>query len=338
MFKLVPPSQDVSICLRCQYRLSVRQGSHSGHRRLTGYPQQLRRFTLGASLQQQPASIHHDEIKSDYLGRAPIGLWTEEPLPNQYYRPIIWPPDYDYDRLGFHVLGEPAEVLILRDKQGRWKLHYKVRPSDPDKNPDPEPSSSSELLEKIDTGRGKIKFKEACKNIESVRALLAANTNGGINQDEYSDLVSRLQVGFTREQLVAYLGRFRQDRTDGHFNLHFRLSSALYARSSWQVLGSTLPGTVRVPPLQKRDKEVLEREGGSRLRKDALAKMIIRHCWDIKPNSLDSSLGELDLRFQSIHFSLILNHSKQLANPRVRPPNADRTGRERYTEVDVPKL
>ena len=339
MFTLVTAAEDVSICLRCQYRLSVRQGPHPTHRRRTRYPQQLRRFTSGASLQQQPASVDHDAAKNHYIGRAPIRYSNEEPLFHQTTRPRIW--SSEKDSLGLHVLGEPAEVLILRDRQRRFQLNSalaKIRASGPDKNPNPEPISSSAMLEKIDAERGEIDFKEACKNIESVRDLWTTTTNGSINKDEYSELVARLQVGFTREQLVAYLGRFGQDQTAGSFNLGFRLSSALYARSSWQLLGSMLPSSTRAPPLCKSDAEVLEKDGGKGLGKDALARMIIRQCWNIITDSLISSLGELDIRLQDIHFSLILNHSKQLVNPRVRPTNADYAGREGHSEADVPKL
>ena len=341
MFNFVPAAQDVSICFRCQYRLSARKGPQPGHRRRTGYSRQLRRFTSRASLQQQPASVDHVAVKKEYLGRPPIRYSNGEPILNQNNRLGIVPAKKD--SLGLHVLGEPAEVLILRDKQRRFQFDSamaKIRASGPDKNPDPESISSSEMLEKMDAERGKISFKEAFKNISRVRESWAAKTNGSISQVEYSDLVSKLQVGFTREQLVSYLGRFGQDQTAGKFDLDFTLSSHLYARSSWQVLGSMPPRTTRAPPLKKRktDKEVLERDHKKGLDKDALAKMIIRRCWNIKTTSLESSLGQLDIRLQHIHFTLILNHSKQIANPRLRPSNAEHAGREGYFEVDVPKL
>ena len=339
MFTLLPAAQDLSLCSRCHYRLSIRQGPQPGHRRRTGYPQQLRRFTSRASLQQQPASEHHEAVKDGYLGRAPIRYTNEEPLLNPKDRPRIWPPKKD--SLGLHVLGEPAEVLILRDKQRRFQLDSamaKVRASGPDKNPDPEPVSSSEMLKKMDAQRGKINLKEACKNIESVRASFAAKTNGSISQDEHSDLVNKLQVGFTRQQLAAYLGRPGQDQTARYFNLDFKLSSALYARSPWQVLGSMPPHTTRAPSLRRTGPELLERAVGKGLGKDGLAKMIIRRRWNIKTTSLDSSLGELDIRLQDMHFSLILNHSKQLASSRFRSSNTDHACREGHTEVVVPKL
>ena len=339
MFTLLPAAQDLSICFRCHYRLSIRQGPQPAHRRRRGYTQQLRRFTSRASLQQQPASEHHEAVRDDYLGRAPIRYTNEEPLLNQKDRPRIWLPKKD--SLGLHVLGEPAEVLILRDKQRRFQLDSimaRVRASGPDKNPDPEPMSSSEMLEKMDAERGKINFKEAIKNIESVRASCATKTNGSISQDEYSDLVSKLQVGFTREQLVAYLRRPGQDKTARDFNLDFSLSGALYARSSWQLLGSTLPRKMRSPKLRRTHGELLERDRGKGLGKDGLAKMIIRRLWNIKTTSLDSSLGELDIRLRDIHFSLILNHSKHLASPRFRSSSTDHARREGYIEVDVSKL
>ena len=215
----------------------------------------------------------------------------------------------------------------------------KIRASGPDKNPDSQPISSSEMLEEMDAERGKIDNKEACKNIERVRELWAAKTNGDINQDQYSDLVSRLHVGFTREQLEAYLARFGQDQTAELYNLGFTLSSALYARSSWRVLGSIRPSDrARAPILRETKKKLLKRDDGKGLGKDALAKIIIRQCWNIKSNSQESSLGELDIRLQDKHFDLILNHSRQLANPRVHSSNADYVGREGHIEVDVSKL
>ena len=255
---------------------------------------------------------------------------------NQNHRPRLWPTVKD--SLGLHVLGEPAEVLILRDKQRRFQLDSamaKVRASGPDENPDPEPISSSEMLEKMDAERGKISLQEAFKNIQSVRAWWVAKKKSSISQDDYSELVSRLEMGFTRDQLHKYLDRLiGQNQTAGYFNLNFSVSTALYARSSWAFLGIMKPKT---PALQETDVELVQRDCGGGRNKNAMAKMIIRQGWDIK-SPLDSPLGQLEIRLQEIHFSLIFHHSKQLASPRVRPSDTDHAGREGYIEVDVPKL
>ena len=336
MSTLVPAAQDFFICFRCQYRLSLRQGPHPGYRRRTGYPPPLRRFTSRASLQQQPASDHHDAVKDDYLGKVPIRYSYEEPLLNQNNTPRLWPPVKD--SLGLHALGEPAEVLILRDKKRRFQIDSamaKVRASGPDTNPDPEPISSSEMLEKMDAERGEISLREAFKNIKSVRAWWAAKKKSSISQDDYRDLVSRLEMGFTRNQLQIYLDRLiGRSQAAEDFNLNFRVSNALYARSSWQLLGSM---KTKTPALQETDIELVQRDSGGGRGKNALAKMIIRQGWNIK-NPQDSTLGQLEIRLQEIHLSLISNHGKQLASPRVRPSNTDHAGREENIEVDVPKL
>lgn len=333
MFKLVSTAQDISICLRCQYRLSLRQGARPGCQRPTGYPQQLRQIKSRPSLQQQPSSAHLAATNDVYLGRAPIRYSTEE----------IYPGDgpHKKDSLGLSVLGEPAEVLILRDKKKRFQFDSamaKVRATGPDRNPAPGPISFPDMLEKMDAERGIIDTDAACKNIDSVRAAWAAESNGSVTGDSYNDLLSRLHVGFTRPQLAAYLDRAGKDTTAGIFDLDFRLYSSIYARSSWQPLGITGPQKSRAPRLGGTKKEVLVKESEQGLSKDALVKMIVTQCWNIKTNLQSSSLGELYIRLRDLDLDLILNHSKQLANQRLRFSNADYAGRKEYTEVDVQNL
>lgn len=333
MFKLVSTAQDVSICLRCQYRLSLRQGARPSRRRPSGYPQQLRHFKSRPSLQQHPSTAHDVATNDAYLGRAPIRYSTEEIYPRD------GPPKKD--KLGLSVLGQPAEVLILRDKKKRFQLDSAmaiIRVSGPDRNPTPGPISFPDLLEKMDAERGIIDTDAACKNIDSVRAAWAAETNGSITGDTYKDLISRLHVGFTRPQLAAYFDRAGKRTTAGVFDLDFRLHSSIYARSSWQPLGFAGPQKTRAPQLGETEKEVLVKESEQGLSKDALVKMIVTQCWDIKISLQGSSLGELYIRLRNHDIDLIINHSKQLANQRLRPSNADYAGRKEYTEVDVQNL
>ena len=336
MFKLITAAQDISICLRCQYRLSFRQEARPGPRRPPGYPQQLRHFNARASLQQQPSSTH-----DVYLGRAPVRYSNEELYPG------VGQPTKD--SLGFNVLGEPAEVLILRDKTKRFQLDSslaKVRASGPDKNPAPGSISFPEMIEKMDAERaerGIIDTDQACKNIENVRASWAAETNCSITGDTYNTLVARLHVGFTRLQLAAYLDRAGVDRAGEDkvasiFNLDLGLYSSTYARSSWQPLEVTALQKSGAPRLGKNKKEVLVKQSGQGLTKDALVKKIITQCWNIKTSLQDSSLGELYIRLRKLHLDLILNHSKQQENQRLRSSNADHAGRKKYTEIDVQNL
>ena len=321
MFKLIPAAQDCSICLRCQYRLSFRQGPRSGSRRPTGYPQQLRRFTLGSSLRQEQSSSHEAITDNGNLDRAPIRYFTEELRPDQNYRHGNEPSTKD--SLGLDVLGEPAEVLILRDKENRFRLSSNeapVRASGPDENPAQEQISSSGMLEEMDAERGIVDIDDACKHIESVRASWAARTRGSINGIAYNDLVSRLQGGFTKRQLGAYFDRAGKDPAADIFDLSIEFSNHHYARSSWQLAGNTPPPKSKAPRIadlrpqqESKEKGVPGKERGHGLSKEVLVKRILRRCWNITPRFQESSSGELDIRLQRLQFNLILNHSKHMA-------------------------
>lgn len=321
MFKLLPAVQDFSVCLRCQYRLGLRQGARSGSRRPTGYPQQLRRFTSGPSLRQEQLSSHEATTNDGNLERAPIRYYTEELHPNQNYRHGNEPSTKD--SLGLDVLGEPAEVLILRDKENRFRLssnEARVRASGPDKNPAQEQISSSGMLKEMDAERGIVDIDDACKHIESVRASWAARTKGSINGIAYNDLVSRLQGGFTKQQLGAYFNRAGKDPAADIFDLSIEFSNHHYARSSWQLAGVTPHPKSKAPRIayntpqqESKEKGVPGKERGHGLSKVVLVKRMLRRCWNITPRFQESSSGELDIRLKKLPFNLILNHSKHLA-------------------------
>ena len=196
----------------------------------------------------------------------------------------------------------------------------RVRVSGPDKNPAQEPISSSGMLEEMDAERGIVDIDDVCKNIESVRTSWAARTKGNITGVAYKDLVSRLQEGFTKQQLVAYMDRARRNPAADIFDLDVEYSNKLYARSSWQPVGHTSLRKSKAPKLayntleedfNEKDVPGIERRQG--LSKDDLVERIIRQCWKVTPKFEESRLGELDLRLQKLHLNLILNHSKRLA-------------------------
>lgn len=326
MIKLVPAAQDFSVCLRCQYRLSIRQETRPGRRRRTTYPQQLRRFTSRASLQQEPSSAHDGATNDPNLGRAPIRYLSEGLHSYQNYRQGNGPPTKD--SLGLNVLGEPAEVLILRDRERRFQLDSamaKVRASGPDKSPVPEPISSSEMLEKMDAERGIIDIDEVCKNIESVKASWMATLEGSVTGKAYKDLASRLQSGFTKQQLGAYLDRERKVPAADVFDLNVEFSNNVYARSSWWPVGHVTGEKCRAPrivdstPEDFSEKDDFGKESRREVTKKTLVKKILKRCWNINIGHQESSSGELDIRLQPLHQKLILNHSKQLASCRVGP-------------------
>ena len=321
MFKI---AQDFSICLRCQYRLGVRQGLRSGRRRPARCYEDRRSLTSGTYLQQESSLANDTTFDDGILERAPIRYTTEDLSPN--HRSSQWRKTPTKDSLGLNVLGEPAEVLVLPNTQKRFELESamaKVRASGPDNNPTPVPISSSEMLKKMDAERGLVDIDEVCKNIESVRTLWEVELKGGAKGAAYQDLASRLNKGFTQQQLGFYLSRNPPNPTADVFDLDVEFASSLYARSSWRLITrwppvsskarvSKLPNIVPEEPKQKDVFSKRKRHELRKLPKDTLINAILRRCWNIKSRKQESATGELDIRLEHSHLKLILNHSKEL--------------------------
>ena len=326
MFSILSPAQDLSICLRCQYRLSIRQGPRPGRQRHKRFSQQRRCFAVGTS-QRQEASTAHDAATDDgIVGKPLVRYLAEEASPYQQHRHESGPPTKG--TLGLNVLGEPAEVLILREKQKRFELDKAmamIRASGPDKNPSPESISSSQMLEMFAAERGIIDIDDACKNIESLRTSLAAAKKGPINEDVYKDLALKLHQGFTKRQLQAYWDRTTSDLPDERFDLDVDFANTVYARSSWQLVENTTrsentPLADRQPRtpmiIMSSDAELaedltLKKRNFGVVLKESLVRRILRRCWKIKPSVPESSRGEVDLRLTPLHLKLISKHSKR---------------------------
>ena len=225
--------------------------------------------------------------------------------------------------LGVNVLGQPAEVLVLRDRQ--YGLDHvrdmgRIRATGPDRNPVSEPTSSSGLMETMNAERGIVGIDEVCKNIDNVRASWAESTEGKVTGLSYYDLVMRLCEGFTKPQLAAYLTRNDNPVADV-FDLNVEISKSLYSRSSWQPVGATAAQQSKVPKIADKipyeDPNTAEDPGkqhGQGQKKDELVQTLLKRCWDITPRFQDSVIGELDMRVPESHLNLIVNHSEQLAS------------------------
>ena len=317
MFKLIPGAQGSSICLRCQCRLTARQKSRSSRRLHVRHPQQLRPFTSGPSLGQERQSLQDAATDKGTIERAPIRYCFGDWGPERSSTPTK-------NNLGLNVLGEPAEVLVLRDRQYRVDHDIgmgRIRATGPDRNPVQEPTSSSGLMEKMNAERGVIGIDEVCNNIENVRASWAESTKGNITGLSYHDLVTRLCDGFTRQQLAAYLTRYDKSPIADVFDLSVEISNSLYTRSSWQPVAETAARQSKAPKIVDKtpyeDFKTAEdpgKERGQGRKKEDLVQRLLRRCWNISPQFKDSLIGELDLRVQESHLNLIVNHSKQLAS------------------------
>ena len=313
MFKLIPGTQSSSICLRCQFRLSARQNSRSSRRLHVRH----RRFTLGPSLGQEQQSLQDAATDKGGLEKALIRYCYEDGGPKRSSKPTK-------NSLGVNVLGEPAEVLVLRDRQyGVDHDVYmgRIRATGPDRNPVSEPTSSSGLMEKMNAERGIVGIDEVCKNIDNVRASWSESTEGNVTGLSYYDLVIRLCEGFTKPQLAAYLTRNDKNAVADVFDLSVEISKSLYSRSSWQPVGEMAAQQSKAPKIADKipyeDSNTAEDPGKQHAqgrKKDELVQRLLKRCWNITPRFQDSVIGELDIRVPESHLNLIVNHSEQLAS------------------------
>jgi hypothetical protein len=222
-----------------------------------------------------------------------------------------------------NALGEPAEVLLLKDRGGSDQddhdhdlLH--IRSNGPDKNPAFEALSSSDMLKEIYGERGLVDVEQACQSLENVKTAWMARSRSASNIvsiTDYRELSSQLLNGFSVRQLTAYLEKAGASRPRDPLDLRNEFASTLYTRSVWVPV--TLFQQPRAPrlvdPTKDKDLEedfVYERPDKNLSHKPNLVERILRQCWQLKVEEDDALEGELNIRLRSTHLSLITNHSE----------------------------
>lgn len=332
MSKLGFAAQDISICLRCQYRLSLRKRPRP---KQPQNPQQLRSFVLGRGLQQEQS--HHGNVDSHDETSYPPPESLPPPSFTITYEPhkpphkaVSWkrvqgllPPK---DSLGVESLGQPAEVLILKNPQQRGN---RVEPSNAlwvsraDNDSATEMMSSADMLKEMNAERGIVGIDQVCKNIEDVKSEWAKYTNlpqeapgSAVSRQRYDDVTSKLCKSFTMSQLVVYWERNKNTQLADPFDLHYQYSNTLYARSAWNP-GTTDISNIKAPELMELVQDgmiagsiVPDNMEKHALRKSMLVDRILHQCWRIRPKEDESSSGEMDIRLKGPHLELIVNHSE----------------------------
>ncbi len=332
MSKLGSAAQEASICLRCQYRLSLRRKPRLKQQQLH---QQVRHFELDRRLHQEQTPIKDVQSYDEASYTAPASqsqpnfTITYEPHKPRFnavaFRKLGDLPQ-PKDRLGFESLGQPAEVLILKDQQGRKdyeKPLHSSRLSQTGDDPPIDAMSSSDMQEEMNAERGIISMDQVCQNIDTLRgqwlkdARLPWEASGSVlSRRRYDEVVARLYDGFTISQLAVYLGRNENKHLADPLDLHNQFWSTLYARSSW-TSGTTDFWQSKAPPITEMTQDGVtatvalpNKVDKQASRKTMLVDRILRYCWRVRPKEDESSLGEMDIRLQSAHLEIIVNHSE----------------------------
>lgn len=315
MFKIGATFQEASICLRCQYRLSLRQRPRP-KQPFPRAPLQIRHFEPGRRSFQEQVGVSDVDNYDDVVSKPII---TYEPYEPGSKDPQRRKNAYSSvkNSLGVNALGEPAEVLIVGEKQqeANRKRDLVWRSLRPSTEALGETMSSTEMIEEMDAERGIIDIDQVCKNIEAVKGSRTAKgelpwkaAEYTVSSKQYNKFETTLREGFTVRQLAAYLEKTAKLRPVDPMDLHTEYSCSLYARSSWRPGMTDLWG-MRAPQIMQGDQEKQGRSSKQGSQKSVIIDRIIRHCWRIRPQEDEAAVGEIDVRLQSPHLELIVNHS-----------------------------
>ena len=353
MFKFAPLTQEISVCLRCQLRLSLRKGSRQDvPNRSSTTHQQLRGLNPGRKLGQEQAILSDDGLLDEDLiapvrKHDPFGpKWEGRSVPRTVSRHtgVKHLHRGHKDTLTFNALGEPAEVLVLDDgrlasegRSGSVEVRSKRAAGDREINV----LSSSDMLNEIDAERGLADSEQVFENIEGVRNSWIAKSKSEpaiFSAAEHAEIASKLSRGFTIRQLAVYFDRADVDKPKDPLDLRYEFSSDVYSRSAW-TSGTPSPQQSRAPKLVRPGKdgkmrknllsEKLDRQLSA---KSMLVERILRQCWQFNVRQDESTEGELDIRLHATHLDLIMNHSR-LTHPLL----IYWTHTNRYTERGILK-
>ena len=313
MFKLASAGHDFTICLRCRYRLNLGKSVHPSRRRPlhnTSHPSShLRLFTSQRRLLQGNTQKAYTEDSS--LPRSSF-RYGENNARSVKHRPP--PPKTP---LGVESMGEPAQVLVLRNMPQAAKNMGVIFTEDPEMPfPTSLEGSSEALLDGIDKERGIIDLDQVCMNIDRMRdAFMESHreTLATLSIEAYDEILSSLLAGFDKKHLAEYWRRSGSKVNIDPLNLRFPYSSALFARSAWMP-GTTSLEDVKAPPLMDADNI---QKGATQGRLSLIdrgkqwhAENILQRCWGLHRDQVDS-VGELSLRLQQTHLELLLNHGRR---------------------------
>ena len=317
MLPLLPTIQDASICLRCQYRLATRRPLR--RKPLDATREIVRpRFITSDGSPAQERVAQNDTVVHDSLG-GPQGSFTRSDRANR----TLWRHAnlHTKDSLGVDVLGQPAEILKLRNEL-RPALTRKKEVTFGKVNTAPDRTATSdELLALIDAERGIVGKERVRGNMENVKDTWLLGRRDRFSPpsiSEVEDLAQRLRNGFTTDQLLEY---FHEGTPSGTLEIDYDFSSELYKWSAWTPGNTAFPGhassrlrSLRVTPLGA----VSANRISSRVNKQTVIDKIMRQFWHIETEKDLTSLGELDVWVQAEHMDLILNHSRQVMSIQMR--------------------
>ena len=312
MFVTEPLAGHLKICLRCQYRLAVRENIL-----WPSFPisrgRQPRRISQTSRLSQQPAAAaYNDSLDPDVVGydaELPSVIKT----PHAKFKKIQL---YKRDPLDISTLGRPTEALILRSQtalphpEKEAPVVLKTLETGEKLFTRQTPPSASDLLEQIEAESGVVDVRQVAQHLEEIRSTFANEIprNRKPTAVEFHALERKIDEGFSKRQLAEYCG---QDEEGLSFDLSSSYSHALFTRSSWDPVIKEFPGNA-AQRLKNIQEGVEIKSSGP---KSAILDRILRNRWHINTIDDDERPGQIDIWPRRVHLKLLLNHSEQYPSP-----------------------
>lgn len=317
MFTSASIGQDLSICLRCQYRIAARRRPKSG-----------RRNRLSSTTFTRPMVSAHRVLQSESQTKAFEEAHEESLSPAQDSngvrpRPKVWN-TYSTANLEMNALGEPAKIIMVP----KGKKTYFFEPENAENTFENQNTNMSPtgILESIQEKPSLVDSKEAYINIEKLRTSWLSQSQNGYSilpKPDYLQLLDSLKDGFTLDQLVSYYEAKMANLQESGFELAHPRSATLYTRSSWEPGCSPFPGKAaehlrylrhqRLEEVSDVDeKESIPKAVGKFKpavpTKSGVATRIIQVLWNVQ---VPEEVGELNMWIVPLYLGILLSDSKQ---------------------------
>lgn len=286
------------ICLKCQSRLAGRsipsrthvvfQSTQSKPKRSRVIPDVNQARRARDDLDQEEEGFHAPIKRPLKLSRRPLGApkpLSEFPL-GKLYGFTGQQLRENREKLSVNVLGEEAEVIVLRDSRVNNYTYTKEE--------DVKSQEGIDILARLDEERGLVGWEEVESNINEFRPTKDSRPQTRL---EYSQLLTGLQSGFTVAQLARYLQTHVQKDTRAP---QLNPDSLMLRISPW------MPGISESDTRLDQD-EIAGYDLESYTSKQRLVLRILRECWRLELPLVEEGIGQIEIELKPRDLDLLLS-------------------------------
>lgn len=282
---------DATICLRCQLRLTrlspprrnilIRKHPPTAPERPSSRPR--RRFEPGST-----------NVEAEKAGKGAKTLFPHGRIRGSPGH-RVW---QNSASIGVESLGEPAEVILLRDAAlglEHERPHY-LRVEEVDA----ERLSAEDLLASVGADRDYVPPEDVRRSMEEIKTSYPQK---GLSWEDWLEARNKLCKAFSSLQLAHYVVQETQHKHGA--KARDRTPSMILQKSTWT------PGITPFREFRIQDfdnKRVLLTATNLR-KKEAFAERILKDCWDHHVQANPTDTGEIEILLRPEHLSLLVNES-----------------------------